>query len=1832
MYYAFYDLTMNTTNFNQTFGSSTVIEPQINNSRSSFNSNSSFAFTEHSVNDLVSNPYILDSISFSARLLQQFGRDSFSPYLLSRHMSIDGTEFFKPTIRRRNSSYDLTSLAPDAVPKVAREIYSSLHEHSDVHCPSSGHSYCSYYVGKQGAIIEGRAYFHSGRCTYMREDFIPNSSKKVNVLYDSYRRLGVDPDTSVWMSLTSIEAENCIRNAYSRNEFVPMTFSLEQSMLSMEHSKFSICGENFYGVRFNFKKFYKNFHQIRITKKDKDLRTSLGNLQTFLMMYQSIHHKMLFESTVEEGLIASFIEGDSRCVPDVWVYFDVTPIRRGFKGYLLDFESLSERPKYDKSSYKFQRNLKTFEESVRYYRLSGMISSPPAARLVGIELNPGPMFSDLKEYPFVCQFIRKQGSNVDITFSHFLASEAFLNSYSRYCGWDVSVLRLCAAYHIIIKPHLVGVETNPGPAVLSKLHFSASVSRKFEPQMFNMFGGVELGEETRDVLNDLVDALHSMSNSKVSVDVTSSGISELISSFTQDPLIVKVGCSLFISLLFCIWLRTGDDKYKILTVATATFLSLKYGESFFSWFVSNVGSYVPQMDTTSALLDMLLCAIYFWVFGKKNNDIGKTFISSLSDLPRARDGMDFYFDRLYRAVQLFVNHLFVNFGKEPMFQPNARFPELDEIQSRFMRFVEMMRNGGDCNYDNSLILYGIERDLIVLNAKIPSNKENSEYKKTTMILLSQLKPYLSKFERNNVLNNGPRKEPFGILVGGPTGVGKSTSAIPLMLAIMCKVLPKDKLESFLKNHNDHIWSMVPENEYSDSYHGQFATFYDESGALRDSVGSPDPGSLMILRMINTVNYPLHMADLADKGNTNFSSRLVFATTNRNFFKWEAMVSSEAFVRRFRLQLVLVPKTRYCMPGYTNDIWTRRLDPKLIPVVENGLTTDIYEFHSWDFVTGTKTGKVYTFEEVIDLASSEYFALDSKSQRVLDFNSLIKEKYKPQMFDAVCDAFKSNTTYKVLGALVSGLAVGYLVWNLVRPVFFPQSFPKLNKRTTSQKKDKGRKSKPHKKLMINRGLKRTFQYDAQDGVTKNLIDMCSKVYRKNLYSISYLDKSSVGFCLFVRGRLACVPAHFISVFDDRSDESDDFVLTFSRVGASDSGFSISYEDITVVRFDEEDNDVAYLLFPEVVHAHPDITKLFLSSDDLPKVPNKFSSLIMLPRDGTNHLIQTKAIFSGSVDYGETHINKSITYPVQTATGDCGSPIFLVDRVRGVPKILGVHTAGNGTSGVSNVMVSDDIDHVINSLDDQISNDIGNEDLIERQMADNFLVLGKVKSVRAPTKTQVCKSLMDGALMQSKCAPAMLARSGDIDPWINARSKYSKKAPKFDLKLLDACANLVSKSMRFASVNEDCDEPTLLTFDEAVKGVPGVKFLESLPRNTSPGYPYICGNKQKGKTAWFGDEEFDLTGELCEELKDKIYGDIAKMENLQRCEYYYVDYLKDERRPIAKALSGSTRLISACPMDYMIACRMYFGDFVRWCMSNNVYNSMAIGCNPYSSDWNRIAEHLSSLGSRMVFGDYKGYDGSLAPAIEYSVLSVIEDYYYNSTQEERNVRKVLFEDIVNSRHIVTGANSFAYEWFGSNPSGNFLTTILNSVANNIILRYTLTLSLARSNGYFGTFNTTLNDFLNAVHNNIRTITFGDDNGIGFSDDIEVDLDLWQEVMLEHGFTYTNENKDDTCLRFKTLEECSFLKRGFHFDYDQNRYLAPLDIDVILEMLNWTRTNAPPGSIEQTIDTCALELSLHGQDTFNRYISTLKRESNARVGHVISPKFSYHFDRALHCEGFY
>ncbi len=75
---------------------------------------------------------------------------------------------------------------------------------------------------------------------------------------------------------------------------------------------------------------------------------------------------------------------------------------------------------------------------------------------------------------------------------------------------------------------------------------------------------------------------------------------------------------------------------------------------------------------------------------------------------------------------------------------------------------------------------------------------------------------------------------------------------------------------------------------------------------------------------------------------------------------------------------------------------------------------------------------------------------------------------------------------------------------------------------------------------------------------------------------------------------------------------------------------------------------------------------------------------------------------------------------------------------------------------------------------------------------------------------------------------------------------------------------------------------------------------------------------------------------------------------------MDFLKDERRKLAKVLEGKTRLVSAVGLDLLILFKVYFGDFIRFLRHNNVKNGLCTGINPLSSDWTRVVQHLHEVG--------------------------------------------------------------------------------------------------------------------------------------------------------------------------------------------------------------------------------------------------------------------------------
>jgi hypothetical protein len=122
-------------------------------------------------------------------------------------------------------------------------------------------------------------------------------------------------------------------------------------------------------------------------------------------------------------------------------------------------------------------------------------------------------------------------------------------------------------------------------------------------------------------------------------------------------------------------------------------------------------------------------------------------------------------------------------------------------------------------------------------------------------------------------------------------------------------------------------------------------------------------------------------------------------------------------------------------------------------------------------------------------------------------------------------------------------------------------------------------------------------------------------------------------------------------------------------------------------------------------------------------------------------------------------------------------------------------------------------------------------------------------------------------------------------------------------------------------------------------------------------------------------------------------------------------------------------------------------------------------------------------------------------------------------------------------------------------------------------------------------------------VSMIAYGDDNVLNISEEV---LDLFNQqtisvVMKEMKHEYTDEAKSGHIVKSRTLEEVNFLKRSFRKCPELHRIVAPLKIEVIYEMLNWTRNTIYPDVILMTnIDTAFREIVLHGR----RNVADLER----------------------------
>jgi len=717
----------------------------------------------------------------------------------------------------------------------------------------------------------------------------------------------------------------------------------------------------------------------------------------------------------------------------------------------------------------------------------------------------------------------------------------------------------------------------------------------------------------------------------------------------------------------------------------------------------------------------------------------------------------------------------------------------------------------------------------------------------------------------------------------------------------------------------------------------------------------------------------------------------------------------------------------------------------------------------------------------------------------------------------------------------------------------------------------------------------FKYDHGN------ISIVDKVLNRNVYTMVLPDQENhLGHVTFIRGTIMMINKHFVDkIYHILADypEYNDKLITFNKYGTT-TKFQIPMNEMfnIVSGTDLESLDVVFLKMPRHVPQHADISKFFLTRSQISGLRDIHFRLV-IPSPSSNWMGRANLISSQIVSGDNGYVlAKAFSYTAMTKGGDCGSLFTLLDTQKGGARLMGIHSAGSPLTGagLSSVVCYEDVmeglkdtDEILSSFEDDVFPQSNNSE-INSNFGKLYEVVHPVSSSGA---TSIAKSVLYGAWGSALTAPAVLRPKDGIHPFTIACETYAQPYVYIDPKIFKDIGKAVLSRMNH--VSEIPTHRILLTFEEAISGIEGTTF-KGIPRSTSAGYPYNAkpGKKFPGKVEFFGsNEKFDLSTPLACQLRLEVETILADAHIKVRHLHVNTDCLKDERRKHAKVLEMKTRLFSACPLPLLVSFRILFGGFVKWTQDNRIKNGFSVGVNPFSTEWQELASSLLRFGTHQTenigAGDYKGYDGSEKATILYAILDLINAWY---DDEHSVARATLWQEIVNSRHIY---GKTIFEWFSSMNSGCPLTTVINNIYNHFVAHY--------SWWKVHKFNPKdLYDFYIYVSFH----SFGDDNIFAVDQNKKhlFNESTMSDGAADLGMTYTTEMKTATGSKLRNITQVSYLKRGFRHEPLLDRFVAPLQLDVIMETPYWTKQHDPIAITDANVNSSLRELSLHSKEIFN------------------------------------
>ncbi|APG77992.1 hypothetical protein 1 [Hubei picorna-like virus 25] len=662
----------------------------------------------------------------------------------------------------------------------------------------------------------------------------------------------------------------------------------------------------------------------------------------------------------------------------------------------------------------------------------------------------------------------------------------------------------------------------------------------------------------------------------------------------------------------------------------------------------------------------------------------------------------------------------------------------------------------------------------------------------------------------------------------------------------------------------------------------------------------------------------------------------------------------------------------------------------------------------------------------------------------------------------------------------------------------------------------------------------------------------------------------------------------------------------------------YSISELVFHEDTSRDLLFIEFPNRHEQFKDITKQFVIKSDFKHMTNTKGALYTYPNladcDLSRSCYKSGNVYAVTTDYvihtslkdetaGIVRRLDGLTYDINTDFGECGSCLVMANPM--LPrKIAGIHIAGQDASpsGLASVITQEYLEEVFVRCNwkSQVSYQIEKiynldseselSNIIPEAPCHGVSILGKIiDSPRQPTKTSITRSAIHG-VFPPETKPVNLRNTPEFDIFRLNSKKISLPTKKIDEKYLRMAVRDVCRTV---NIGQDATLVRVFDTETAIAGIPNEKYVDGVKRQTSPGYPYIKAAGGDGKRTWLG---YDGDYIIDKDVVDLVDIVIDNAKNLERTPNVFVDSLKDERNVIEKVDAGKTRIFSNGDFIHTIAMRKYTLGFSAHLMRGKIENESAVGIDVHT-EWKKLADFLlRDNKTKFVAGDFSGFDGTLNAQILWAILDVIEDFYYNATEEDRRVRYVLFSDLINSIRLQNGV---LYQCDHSQPSGNPLTVILNTLYNMIAIRIVYLICKKKAS---------MRPHLSDFRKYVNFVAYGDDNLYGI-DDCMIDIFNQHTVtaaFAEIGMVYTDEAKtnDGSVPPYRTFSEVGFLKRTFGkleigFRYPNIYLMCPIAQRTIRELCNWTKRS--DDNLQATIDNIEdafHEAFYHGEDFYNGF----------------------------------